>query len=119
MPKLRRRRHPKSSNTFLWVRGGIDDGKTIRLAEGISVMGRASDNAVVIEDGGVSRQHAAIRVDSGTAWIEDLGSKNGTRVNGAEVGGEGQRFKDKDQIELGGVETPVWIFRDSSGTIQK
>lgn len=49
------------------------------------VIGRHTDSDFVIDDRTVSRRHAAIRRE-GPAWIlEDLGSTNGTRVNGERV----------------------------------
>jgi pSer/pThr/pTyr-binding forkhead associated (FHA) protein len=50
------------------------------------VIGRHVDSDFVIDDRTVSRRHAAIHTE-GPAWIvEDLGSTNGTRVNGKPVG---------------------------------
>jgi pSer/pThr/pTyr-binding forkhead associated (FHA) protein len=51
------------------------------------VIGRGGDSDFVIGDRTVSRRHAALH-RAGPRWIlEDLGSKNGTRVNGGRVGG--------------------------------
>jgi pSer/pThr/pTyr-binding forkhead associated (FHA) protein len=51
------------------------------------LIGRGPDSDFVIADATVSRRHAEIHRE-GYAWIvEDLGSKNGTRVNGRPVGG--------------------------------
>jgi pSer/pThr/pTyr-binding forkhead associated (FHA) protein len=51
------------------------------------VIGRHHDSDFVIGDSTVSRRHAALHRE-GYAWIvEDLGSKNGTRVNGRPVDG--------------------------------
>ena len=49
------------------------------------LVGRGPDSDFVIRDATVSRRHAAIHRE-GYAWfVEDLGSKNGTRVNGRPV----------------------------------
>ena len=48
-------------------------------------MGRDRDCAVCIDSGTVSRRHAKIVVTNGVATIEDLGSKNGTSVDGRKV----------------------------------
>jgi hypothetical protein len=62
-------------------------------------IGRGSDNALVIHDARVSRHHARLQSRRGTLVFTDLGSTNGSRVNGARVAevvlGEG------DRIELG------------------
>jgi pSer/pThr/pTyr-binding forkhead associated (FHA) protein len=49
------------------------------------VIGRDHDCAVRIDSGTVSRHHARIVMTSGAATIEDLGSKNGTSVEGRKV----------------------------------
>jgi DNA-binding winged helix-turn-helix (wHTH) protein len=55
------------------------------LAAGTFVIGRAPDAAIQIDSGGVSRLHARILVSGREARIEDLGSKNGTFVDGRPV----------------------------------
>jgi hypothetical protein len=62
-------------------------------------IGRGSDNDLVLHDGRVSRHHARLQSRRGTLVFTDLGSTNGSRVNGVRVAevvlGEG------DRIELG------------------
>ena len=70
-------------------------------------MGRAITNDVAVEVTGVSRNHARIRADATGYWIEDLGSRNGTFVNGTQVEGEGQRLRNMDRIEFGGLRGPA------------
>ncbi len=61
--------------------------KRVQPAPGARLLvGRAGDCDVVLEDGLVSRRHARIWCDAGTWRVEDLGSRNGTRVNGKTVG---------------------------------
>ena len=48
---------------------------------GSTKLGRDSDCHIVINDPGVSRQHAAFHVEEGAVWLEDLDSANGTYVN--------------------------------------
>ncbi len=60
------------------------DGSRITLREGLRI-GRASDNDVTVRDQRVSRYHARIGVAGGTLAIEDLGSSNGTFVDGRPV----------------------------------
>ena len=57
------------------------------LADGALVIGRADDAAIRIDAGGVSRHHARIVVSGPEARLEDLGSKNGTFVDGQPVTG--------------------------------
>jgi hypothetical protein len=53
----------------------------------INLLGRASDNTIRIDDVTVSSHHARIAFRSGQWILEDLGSRNGTRVNGIAVEG--------------------------------
>ena len=50
-------------------------------------------------------------------WIADLGSRNGTFVNGVQVGQDGQRLNNWDRVELGGMETH-WVFMESQDTVE-
>src|SRR4051812_3808448 len=60
-------------------------GRRYKLADGEYVIGRRSDCQIFVPDMRVSRQHARLWKD-GEAWeIEDLGSNNGTFVNGVKV----------------------------------
>jgi phosphoserine phosphatase RsbU/P len=60
-------------------------GRRYKLAEGEYIIGRRSDCQIFVPDMRVSRQHARLWQD-GEAWqIEDLGSNNGTFVNGNKV----------------------------------
>jgi DNA-binding winged helix-turn-helix (wHTH) protein len=55
------------------------------LAEGEHVLGRDPDLALCLGSPSVSRRHAQLRIIGGAAVIEDLGSKNGTFLNGEKV----------------------------------
>lgn len=61
--------------------------REIALAEGDHVFGRAGDAAILVDDAGVSRYHARITIDAQGATLHDLGSKNGTMLNGAAIEG--------------------------------
>ncbi|OGV62579.1 MAG: hypothetical protein A2498_15860 [Lentisphaerae bacterium RIFOXYC12_FULL_60_16] len=55
------------------------------LAEGITTLGRATDNHIQLTQHAVSRHHARIHNLSSVVEIEDLGSANGTKVNGTRI----------------------------------
>jgi hypothetical protein len=57
------------------------DGTRVALRDGLRI-GRASDNDLVVEDGRASRYHARLVAAEGALAIEDLGSSNGTFVDG-------------------------------------
>ena len=81
----------------------VRDEQVVALPPGDTVLGRDSLAAGRIDDGTVSRQHARITVAGKSAVIADLGSKNGTFVNGKRVGGKPTRLSDGDEIQLGSV----------------
>ena len=67
------------------VRGGIP-GTMLRLGQKSSSLGRSAENTFQVHDSTVSRRHAVISIDvAGTAWLTDLGSTNGTFVNGRRI----------------------------------
>jgi len=65
----------------------------------VLVVGRGSDADVRLTDSGVSRRHAEVRREGDEVFLVDLGSTNGTQVNGRGV--ERVRLKSGDRIALG------------------
>jgi hypothetical protein len=61
------------------------DGRPIPLTRGVMVIGRSGDVDIPLDDAGVSRRHAEIHVADGRARVVDLGSTNGTFVDGERV----------------------------------
>jgi DNA-binding winged helix-turn-helix (wHTH) protein len=74
--------------------------RDIVLPVGEHVLGRSGDASIVVDEAGVSRHHARITIDAHTATLRDLGSKNGTVVNGSAVEGA-VRLTDGAIIVLG------------------
>ena len=72
------------------------------VPEGEVTIGRGEGNTIVIDDSRISRQHAVLSPDPSGHRIRDLGSRNGTRVNGKQPAEEGQLLKNGDHIALGG-----------------
>lgn len=67
---------------------------------GTSTVGRGLDNEVVLDDRAVSRKHATLTLErDGTFRITDLGSENGTYVNGARI--TDLVLKDGDEVHMG------------------
>ena len=101
-----------------------DDGATIMLAAAAIVIiepasmsqefqlgavngiGRAEDNQICLLNPGISRKHAVIMADSNGYSIKDLGSQNGTFVNGQRV--TEKSLADGDTIDVGSVQ---FVFR--------
>ncbi len=78
----------------------LDDqpAKTLPIERRIRI-GRQSDNDLVVADPGISRHHAEVINESGTCTLRDLGSTNGTYVNGSVV--HEHALRDGDRISLG------------------
>ena len=72
------------------------------------VIGRSADCQWVIPSGAVSRRHAVLRRQGGDLVVEDLGSSNGTMVNGERLSGP-RALRDGDKLKLGAVEIRVMI----------
>ena len=70
------------------------------LPRGATLIGRSSDCHVTIEDPLVSRQHARIVIDDEGAKCEDLGSRNGVKINGVVARGF-TPLKDGDRLRIG------------------
>lgn len=76
------------------------DGTEIEVYPGSMLLGRLEDCAVVFEDPNVSRHHAQIDSDAEGWIVRDLGSTNGTFVNGKRIAGP-TRLGDGDRIAVG------------------
>ena len=85
-------------------------GSLVRLADGVSTalakpsvtIGRLPESDVVVEDAGVSRQHARIRRTESGFVLTDLGSTNGTMVNGEPI--QEHVLEHGDRITIGETE---------------
>src|SRR3954468_11503693 len=76
----------KSSGSAYLLVVDNDSSSIVHLPRsGAIVIGRAPDAEVRVQHASVSRRHATIRVEDGVVRIADLGSHNGTRVNGEPV----------------------------------
>ena len=85
------------------------------LRDGATIIGRAGDAEVQIDAGGVSRHHARITVADGEARVEDLGSKNGTFVDGVAVVGS-RVLADGSEIRVGPVALTFRIVPPTTAT---
>jgi Transcriptional regulatory protein, C terminal/FHA domain len=85
----------------------LTPGLELLLAEGENVLGRDEALATRVDLPGVSRHHARLVIGDGTATVEDLGSKNGTFVNGRDAVGIAP-LADGDKVALGRT---VFVFR--------
>src|SRR5712692_3525331 len=79
------------------------DGREFELRQGANSIGRVGAD-VLVPDPTVSRHHATLTIDENGAWLEDVGSTNGTSVNGSPLpAGTRSRVKDGDTLKMGSV----------------
>jgi hypothetical protein len=76
------------------------DGRRLVVGPGGATLGRSRHCDIVLSDPNVSRQHAEIRARGGSWVVTDLGSTNGSRINGRPVEGS-EVVRPGDEIELG------------------
>jgi pSer/pThr/pTyr-binding forkhead associated (FHA) protein len=73
--------------------------RTVPLGRDVTTIGRLPDCDIVLRDTGASRRHAQIK-RAGAGWtLTDLGSTNGTKLNGATV--QSRELDDGDRITIG------------------
>ena len=79
----------------------LDDGsgRTYQLKQGVNVIGRGQEAQFRVADTGVSRRHVEISWDGQVAMLTDLGSTNGTTVNGSPV--QNWQLADGDVVRAG------------------
>jgi pSer/pThr/pTyr-binding forkhead associated (FHA) protein len=73
--------------------------REVSVERDAAVVGRGSEAHIRIEDAGVSRRHAEVRREGDEVFLVDLGSTNGTTVNGRAV--ERIRLTPGDRISIG------------------
>jgi hypothetical protein len=89
----------------------MNDGSRVDIAEEAITIGRVGECDIVLADTNVSRRHAEIRREGMNFVVTDLGSTNGTRVNGVNI--KERRLTDGDRIIIGNT---TMKFRMVGGT---
>jgi len=102
---------PGVEHRLLWAR------REIALEAGPNLIGRDHSATVWIKDESVSRRHARVVVDEKGAMLEDLGSKNGTFLQGRRIT-RPMRLQDGDEFMLGEVVSALRYrtFRSGAST---
>ncbi|GIV97465.1 MAG: hypothetical protein KatS3mg057_2122 [Herpetosiphonaceae bacterium] len=102
-PAARQRPQPRA---YLILQ--TDQGEHMIPLESTQVtLGRALNNEIILEDSRVSRHHAQIHYKARRFWVTDLGSTNGTFINGEPI--MEQPLRSGDVLSLGGLEL---LFRE-------
>ena len=92
--------------TKLVVASGKSAGRSIAIKRSKLLIGRAEECDVRPLSEEVSRRHCAVIVGPADVWIEDLGSRNGTYVNGQRIEAK-TKLADGDMIKVGSLELRV------------
>lgn len=105
----------KEAALLLWM-----DGEEIKgrwpLAEPATAIGRWEDNDVVVDDRWVSRNHARIRREGERYILEDLGSRNGTLLNGRRITDQ-TVLADGDRIQVAPLVELVFVDYGSTAPL--
>jgi pSer/pThr/pTyr-binding forkhead associated (FHA) protein len=96
-----------------WVIWG---NRSIGVAEGDTILGRALDATIRFDVPGVSRRHARISVAGASVTVEDLGSQNGTYLRGEKINGRAA-LADGDELRIGPVSMLIRLVSPDSSTI--
>ena len=105
--------HPSAEPPNAWVVWG---NRSIPVAEGQTILGRALDATIRFDVPGVSRRHARISVEGANVTVEDLGSQNGTYVRGEKISGRAA-LGDGDELRLGPVSMLIRLVSPDSSTL--
>jgi predicted component of type VI protein secretion system len=92
---------------------GRPAGKTLVFPDGVYYIGRGAECHIRPNSEWVSRQHCVLRVSGPAVFIRDLGSRNGTLVNGVLLDGE-RRLDRGDQVQVGPLVFEVSLDEDTS-----
>lgn len=103
---------PATVASACWL---ISKTRHVALHEGENVIGRDPSGDVWLDGRGVSRRHVKIMVHGDTATIEDLGSKNGTWINGHRLA-NAEALEDGAQLQLGSVRITFRVWTDGGST---
>ena len=103
--------HPLRNRPCLTVLTGTATGQTFKLPRGDAEIGRAQGAVVRLIDDGVSRNHARLRLETDQLWVEDMGSRNGTFVNGAKIA-QPTALRDGDKIQVGRTTVLRFAYHD-------
>ena len=86
----------------LMVNGGPDAGSRYPLSGAVLTIGRSGECDVIIEDSSISRRHAQIVRQEDGFYAQDLGSRNGSALNGQRLIAP-RRLADGDTLTLGAI----------------
>jgi len=102
----------RTGSACLLVISGVAIGRCFKLSKPETIVGRGDDADILIDDGGISRHHAKLKVTSNKAFVvEDLGSKNGTFFKGQRV--QQILLHDGDRFQVGSSTILKLTYQDN------
>ncbi len=101
---------PQSVRAIVHVESGFYAGLAWPLERTSTVIGRGSNADLVLNEATISRAHALIGYDGDRVFVQDLGSTNGTLVNGSKE--ERKYLDDSDELRMGRLVIRVEVNRD-------
>jgi two-component system cell cycle response regulator len=101
----------KRDLAYLVVLAGVSAGEMFKLQAPRTVVGRGTRVAVRLNDEGVSREHCAFVREGETISVVDLGSTNGTFVNGIKI--DRKELTDGDKIMVGSTSILKFTYHDA------
>jgi pSer/pThr/pTyr-binding forkhead associated (FHA) protein len=84
-PPPKRTKRPRGEPRVLVVTQGSQTGQSAALADGVILIGRGTDCQIILDDDYVSTRHARVVSGENGIYLEDLGSTNGSYVNGQRI----------------------------------
>jgi two-component system, cell cycle response regulator len=101
----------KRDRAYLVVLAGSSVGEMYKVEGEKTILGRGGRAQIRLLDEGISREHAAIVIDGGRVYLEDMGSTNGTYCNGLKV--ERKELVDGDKILVGSTTILKFTYHDN------
>ena len=90
---------PRAVRAFIAVESGFYEGLEWPLVRASTVIGRGSNADLVLNEATISRAHALFGYEGNRIFVQDLGSTNGTLVNGEQE--DRRLLDDGDELRMG------------------
>jgi phosphoserine phosphatase RsbU/P len=89
-----------------------EEGKErrVKITEPKFLIGRSSGNQIILTHRSVSRSHAEVFLENGERWLRDIGSKQGTYLNGVKV--EQAKLRSGDRVQIGDPQGIALVFHE-------
>jgi pSer/pThr/pTyr-binding forkhead associated (FHA) protein len=85
VPPQKKTKRTRGAPRILTITQGSQAGQSAALADGVILIGRGAEAQLSLDDDYVSTRHARVVSDENGIYLEDLGSTNGSYVNGQRI----------------------------------